>query len=42
MSPEVLAIPGTVLTDIDYAKNRLTVGVEQAEVALAIEAELVA
>jgi len=28
MAPEVLALPGVVLTDIDEAKNRLAIGIE--------------
>jgi hypothetical protein len=40
MSPEVLATPGVVLTDIDDKKNRLTVGVEDPNLLHAVEAEL--
>jgi hypothetical protein len=42
MSPQVLAIPGAVLTDIDDEHNRLTVAVERMELASQVEAELAA
>jgi len=31
MSTEVLGLPGVVLTDVDDAKNRLTIGVEELQ-----------
>jgi hypothetical protein len=42
MSPQVLTIPGTVFTDIDDAHNRLTVGIEAAELTSQVEAQLAA
>jgi hypothetical protein len=37
MDPEVLALSGVVLTDIDEATNRLRVGVEDADAAAQVE-----
>lgn len=36
----VLSLPGVVLTDIDEARNRLTIGVEDATVRRSVEKEL--
>src|SRR5687768_13911954 len=40
MNIEVLSVPGVVLTDIDEAKNRLRVGVENQEVQTMVEEKL--
>jgi hypothetical protein len=42
MTPQVLAIPGTVLTDIDDARNRLTIGIENWDLLAAVEIKLAA
>ncbi len=36
----VLSLPGTILTDVDEASNRLRIGVENGEAAKQVEAEL--
>jgi hypothetical protein len=36
----VLSLPGTILTDVDEASNRLRIGVENSEAAKQVEAEL--
>jgi hypothetical protein len=37
VSPEVLAVTGTVFTDLDEATNRVLVGVENAQAAVAVK-----
>jgi hypothetical protein len=40
LTPDVLTVPGVVMTDIDERSNRLTVGVESLEVKGAVEDRL--